>query len=137
MKKLYPLSRFLLVLSFALFLNCKENKTNKATFKKEQIKPFLKIPPKEDVTFHKDTTKEYEYRTGTSGNYTYNYNAYGFDSQGNEVTGSISVDGKYGNGILIKVNGEETDINVEWIGYGKLKATDNEGNEFELFVDED
>lgn len=137
MKKLYFLSKFLLVLSFAFFLNCKENKATEETIKKDQIKPFLKTPPKDDVTFHEDSAKEYEYRTGTSGDYTYDYNTYGFDSDGNEVTGNIAVDGKYGNGILIKANGEETDINVEWISYGKLIATDEEGNEYELFVDED
>lgn len=137
MKKLYSLSKFLLVLSFAIFFNCKENNPKKEVIEKEQINPFLKTPPKNDPTFHKDTVKEYEYRTGTSGDYTYNYNAYGFDSEGNEVNGSISVDGKYGNGILLKANGVETDINVEWISYGKLIATDEDGNEYELFVDED
>lgn len=71
------------------------------------------------------------------GDYTYNYNAYGFDDDGNEVTGNIAVDGKYGNGFLTKANGDEIDINVEWIGKGKLLATDEEGNEYELYVDED
>ncbi len=137
MKKLYLLSRIILVLSFSIFFNCKENNAKKETIEKEQIKPFLKIPPKDDVTFHEDTTKEYEYRTGTSGNYTYNYNTYGLDNEGNEVTGKISVDGKYGNGILIKANGVEIEINVEWIGYGKLLATDEEANQYELYVDED
>jgi hypothetical protein len=125
------------VLIFAFFFNCKENNKKKEANEKEQIKPFLKIPPRDDVTFHMDTTKEYEYRTGTSGDYTYNYNAYGFDNDGNEVTVNIAVDGKYGNGILIKANGEEIDINVEWISNGKLLAKDEEGNEYELYVDED
>jgi hypothetical protein len=137
MKKLYFLNRILLVLIFAFFFNCKENNKKKEANEKEQIKPFLKIPPRDDVTFHMDTTKEYEYRTGTSGDYTYNYNAYGFDNDGNEVTVNIAVDGKYGNGILIKANGEEIDINVEWISNGKLLAKDEEGNEYELYVDED
>ncbi|MFT6637684.1 MAG: hypothetical protein ACJAYP_000240 [Flavobacterium sp.] len=125
------------MLIFAFFFNCKENNKKKEANEKEQIKPFLKIPPRDDVTFHMDTTKEYEYRTGTSGDYTYNYNAYGFDNDGNEVTVNIAVDGKYGNGILIKANGEEIDINVEWISNGKLLAKDEEGNEYELYVDED
>jgi hypothetical protein len=137
MKKLKHLGKILLVFLLISFFNCKENKPNEEVFEKEQIKPFLKNPPKNDITFHKDTTKEYEYRTGTSGDYTYNYNAYGFDSDGNKVTGNISVEGKYGNGILTNVNGDEMDINVEWIGRGKLLAIDENGNEYELYVDED
>ncbi|WP_333809254.1 hypothetical protein [Flavobacterium sp.] len=137
MKKLYFLNRILLVLIFAFFFNCKENNKKKEANEKEQIKPFLKKPPKDDITFHIDTTKEYEYRTGTSGDYTYNYNAYGFDKNGNEVTGKITVNGKYGNGILFNLNNEEIDIDVEWIGKGKLLATDKDGNEYELSVDED
>ena len=53
------------------------------------------------------------------------------------LTHKIGEDGKYGNGILTKANGDEIDINVEWIGKGKLLATDEEGNEYELYVDED
>ena len=137
MKKLSPLSRILFLLSFVVFFNCKENNAKKETIEKEQIKPFLKTPPKDDVTYHEDTTKEYEYRTGTSGDYTYNYNAYGFDKKGNDVSGKIAVNGKYGNGILFDANKKEIDIDVEWIGKGKLIAKDEEGNEYELFVDED
>ena len=112
------------------------NNVKKETIAKEQIKPFLKTPPTEAVTYHEDTTKEYEYRTGTSGDYTYNYNAYGFDNEGNEVSGNIAVNGKYGNGILTKTDGNEIEIDVEWIGYGKLLATDEDGNKYELTVDE-
>jgi len=137
MKKLYTLSKLILVLSSTIFINCKENNVKKKAIKNEKIKPFLKVPPKDEISFHEDTTKEYEYRTGTSGNYTYNYNTYGFDSAGNEVTGNIAVYGKYGNGILTIVNGIEIEINVEWIDKGKLLATDEYGNEYELYVDED
>lgn len=137
MKKLYFLNRILLALSFAFFFNCKENNVKKEVIEKEQIKPFLKTPPIDDVTYHEDTTKEYEYRTGTSGDYTYNYNAYGFDKKGNDVSGKIAVNGKYGNGILFDANKKEIDIDVEWIGKGKLLATDKKGNKYELYVDED
>ena len=87
------------------------------------------------VSLFQDKT-EYEYRTGNSGDYTYNYNAFGFDSEGNEVNGNITVNGKYGNGILTDKNGNEINIDTEWKGYGKLKAIDEEGNEYELEVDE-
>lgn len=136
MKKRYPSSSILFLLLFVIFFNCKENNVKKEAIEKEQIKPFLKTPPKDAVTYHEDTTKEYEYRTGTSGDYTYNYNAYGFDNEGNEVSGNIAVNGKYGNGILTKTDGNEIEIDVEWIGYGKLLATDEDGNKYELTVDE-
>lgn len=136
MKKRYPSSSILFLLLFVIFFNCKENNVKKEAIEKEQIKPFLKTPPTDDVTYHEDTTKEYEFRTGTSGDYTYNYNAYGFDGDGNAVTGNITVEGKYGNGILTQTDGNEIEIDVEWIGYGQLLATDKEGNKYELTVDE-
>lgn len=123
---------------FLIFISisCKEKEAEKSISKKEKIKPFLETPPLNNPTFREDKTKEYEYRTGNSGDYTYNYNAFGFDSEGNEVNGNITVNGKYGNGILTDKNGNEINIDTEWTGYGKLKAIDEEGNEYELEVDE-
>ena len=137
MKKLYFFNKIILLFFFGIFWNCKTNETNKKVVENKEIKPFLKSPTTDDVTYHEDTTKEYEYRTGTLGEYSYNYNVHGLDSDGNEVTGNITVEGKYGNGILTKANGEETEIDVEWIGYGKLLATDEEDIEYELYVNED
>ncbi len=112
---------------------------------KQQMQPFYKkaitpddvksITPEEAKTFHKDTEYQYEYRTGTSGNYEYNYDANGYDEEGNEVTAKINVEGKYGAGIIVKADGEEVDVQVEWSGHGKLKAVDNDGNQYELEVD--
>ena len=136
MKKIHFINRIFTVILFTFLFSCKEDTVNKES-KKEEIISFLKTPPKEDITYHEDTTKEYEYRTGTSGEYTYNYNAYGYDNDGNEVTENIAVEGKYGNGILTKANGDEIDIKVEWISKGKLLTKDEDGNEYELYVDED
>ncbi len=86
-------------------------------------------------TYHEDTTYEYESRTGESGNYQYNYDVSGYDDDGNEVTGNIDIEGKYGEGTLTDSEGNEIDVDVEWIGYGKLRATDDDGNEYELVVD--
>ena len=38
---------------------------------------------------------------------------------------------------FLSINFPETEIDVEWIGYGKLLATDEEDIEYELYVDED
>ncbi|CAM3962415.1 hypothetical protein FLCU109888_11145 [Flavobacterium cucumis] len=142
MKKRYPSSTLLFLFCFLIFFNCKENNFKKKAVEKEliekkQIKPFLETPPKDDVTYQEDSTKEYEYRTGTAGDYTYVYDIYGFDSEGNEVTGTIVVNGKYGNGLLINVNGAEIEITVAWIGKGELRGKDKEANEYALFVRED
>jgi hypothetical protein len=94
------------------------------------------ITPLEAKTYHVDNNYKYEYRTGISGDYEYNYDVNGFDQQGNEVSGNVNVEGKYGAGIITMENGDEVEVTVEWIDYGKLKATDNEANEYELEVDQ-
>jgi hypothetical protein len=92
------------------------------------------ITPQEAKTYHKDTHYQYEYRTGISGNYEYNYDVIGEDENGNEVAGNINTEGKLGAGILTNDDGEQINIKTEWIGYGKLKATDQDGNEYKLEV---
>ena len=47
-------------------------------------------------TVHKDTNYKYEYRTGKSGDYEYNYDVSGTDNEGNKVSGTVYVNGKYG-----------------------------------------
>lgn len=91
---------------------------------------------KEEInTIHTDTNYKYEYRTGTSGDYGYNYDVSGYDDSGNEVTGNVSMEDKYGTGYITNSDGDEIDVEVEWTGYGELKATDSDGNEYELTVD--
>ena len=63
MKKRYPSSTLLFLFCFLIFFNCKENNFKKKAVEKEliekkQIKPFLETPPKDDVTYQEDTTKE-------------------------------------------------------------------------------
>lgn len=86
-------------------------------------------------TVHTDTNYKYEYRTGTSGDYGYNYDVSGYDDIGNEVTGNVSMEDKYGTGTITNADGVEVEVNVEWIGKGELKATDDDGNEYQLTVD--
>lgn len=88
-----------------------------------------------EATYHEDTTYKYENRTGESGSYQYNYDVSGTNAEGNEVTGNIDIEGKYGRGTIEDTDGNEIEVEVEWIDYGKLKATDKDGNEYELEVD--
>lgn len=114
-------------------LSCKKN---------EEQKPQNFIPAeasdltKEELkTIHTDTNYKYEYRTGSSGDYTYNYDVSGFDEAGNEVTGKVTMEDKYGSGTITTYNDEEIEVEVEWISYGELRATDQDGNQYELTVD--
>ena len=83
-------------------------------------------------TYHKDEKYKYEHRTGTTGNYEYNYDVDGSDENGNNVTGNIDIQGKYGSGTIEDENGNEKDVDVEWTGYGTMEATDGDGNTYEL-----
>ncbi|MET3981138.1 hypothetical protein ABIB62_003785 [Mucilaginibacter sp. UYP25] len=87
-----------------------------------------------DNTLHVDSNYKYEYRTGTSGAYEYNYDVEGSDDNGKSVTGNISVSGKYGTGTITDEDGDEQDIDVEWVDYGKLEGTDENNNTYELEV---
>jgi len=107
------------------------------SFYKEVITPDDRkvITPQEAKTYHVDTEYQYEYRTGNSGHYEYNYDVKGVNTKGDSVYGNINVEGKYGAGILMFDTVNDIEINTEWIDYGKLKATDKNGNEYYLKVE--
>jgi hypothetical protein len=92
------------------------------------------ITPEEAKTYHVDNVYEYKYRTGNSGHYEYNYDVKGINSLGDSVFGNINVAGKYGAGILRNDSIAELEVDTEWICFGKLKATDKKGNEYQLIV---
>ena len=128
MTKLYFL---LLGLVLVIDISCK---------KKEDVQPdnLITSPAAEvnnEETIHTDTTYEYEYRKGESGNYEYNYDVSGTDDNGDEVSGNVSMNGKYGSGTITNSIGEEIEVETEWIDKGVLNATDDDGNEYELNVD--
>ncbi|MBF4465414.1 hypothetical protein [Flavobacterium sp. LC2016-12] len=135
MLKNYLLSFFLVTI-----VSCKKvadpppQKIN--TFYKEVITADDRktITPEEAKTYHVDNVYEYKYRTGNSGHYEYNYDVKGINSVGDSVFGNINVSGKYGAGILINDSISDLEINTEWISFGKLKATDKKGNEYQLIV---
>lgn len=122
-----------------VFLSCKRElppaKIN--SFYKEVITPDDRkvITPQEAKTYHVDTEYQYEYRTGKSGHYEYNYDIKGVNKKGDSVFGNINIEGKYGAGILMFDTINDIEINAEWIDYGKLKATDKNGNEYHLKVE--
>jgi hypothetical protein len=82
------------------------------------------------------TGYKYEYRTGNSGNYEYNYDISGSDENGNSVNGNIDIQGKYGSGYIQDENGNEKQVEVEWVDYGVLEGTDEDGNTYEFSTDE-
>ena len=124
-----------------LFLSCKQeaskSKEERVTLVKEKILPddIKTITPQEAKTFYKNPERQYEYRTGTSNNYEYNYDVVGTDSLQKPVKGNINVQGKYGAGIINVFEGKNVEVEVEWVDYGKLKGKDKEGNIYYLTVE--
>lgn len=130
---------YLILFIILLALSCK--KTNAPipkinTFYKEVITADDRktITPQEAKTYHVDKIYQYEYRTGNSGHYEYNYDVKGINIKGDSVFGNINVEGKCGAGILMCDSIADIEINTEWISYGKLKATDKKGNQYQLIV---
>jgi hypothetical protein len=125
------------IIAFGI-IGCKKEKPPQKinTFYKEVIQPDDRktITPEEAKTYHNDTHRQYEYRTGKPGHYEYNYDVSGYSAVGDSVSGNINIQGKYGAGILTNGIGGEIEITAEWIDYGKLKAVDKEGNEYNLQV---
>ena len=108
------------------------SKPNKETTKKSEFEHKFSDKDK----YHSDSRYKYKYRTGQSRNYDYNYDVNGTDENGNSVSGNIDISGKYGTGYIEDEEGNEKEIDVEWIDYGQLEATDEDGNTYELEVDE-
>jgi hypothetical protein len=125
-----------IIVAFGI-IGCKKEEPpqNINSFFKEVIEPNDRktITPEEAKTYHNDTHRHYEYRTGKSGHYEYNYDVSGCNDLGDSISGNIKIQGKYGAGILITTDGE-IEITAEWIDYGKLKAVDKDGNEYHLKV---
>lgn len=129
---------FTILLSFILF-SCK-----KGTSPPPEINSFYKeviaaddrktITPEEAKTYHVDKKYQYEYRTGNPGHYKYNYDVKGINAKGDSVFGNINVEDKFGAGILMSDSIVDIEIKTEWISYGKLKALDQKGNEYQLIV---
>ncbi|WP_205959340.1 hypothetical protein [Flavobacterium rivulicola] len=132
-KTIHNLTRVIIIIVLFTLFSCKQKE-------QEQRQGFVpanseEFTDEELKTVHVDSSYKYEYRTGTSGDYGYNYDVSGYDANGDEVTGNVSMEDKYGTGTITNTDGEEIDVDVEWVDYGELKATDPDGNEYELTVD--
>lgn len=131
------MKKLLLLKLLLLFVVCSCKKELPETKPDVEIKPFYAPStvlenPTAEPTYHEDTTTQYEYRIGESGNYTYNYDVIGEDANENKVFGNITIKDKYGNGKLTNHKGETLKVTAEWIGYGKLLAKDEKENEYLL-----
>jgi uncharacterized protein YxeA len=131
-KTIHNLTRVIIIIVLFTLFSCKQKE-------QEQRQDFVPVnaedlTAEELKTVHLDSSYKYEYRTGTSGDYGYNYDVSGYDYNGDEVTGNVSMEDKYGTGTITNVEGEEIDVDVEWVDYGELKAIDQDGNEYELTV---
>ncbi len=87
-----------------------------------------------DPSYYSDPNDEYEYnyRTGYSGSYGFNYDVSGSDENGDSVYGSVDTQGKYGDGYIYDDYGNEIYVETEWVDYGVIEATDEYGNTYEL-----
>lgn len=137
MKKNYLIVKLLLFFLSLIFTFCKKDEIKQNSIEIKKIKTFVSVQSKNDALYSVDTIKKFEYRTGSSGSYKYNYDVFGIDNQGKDVLGNITVDGKYGKGTIFYRKHEKIYVNVEWIGYGKLKAIDSLDNEYILEVVKD
>jgi hypothetical protein len=127
----------LLLSALLLFTLNSCKKEQQQTTPEAEPKPFyapstVLEEPTAEPTYREDTTTQYEYRVGESGNYTYNYDVVGEDQNGNKVSGNITIKDKYGNGTLTNQKGNTFPVTAEWIGYGKLLAKDKKDNEYLL-----
>ena len=107
------------------------------TLYKEEITPEDrgKISTQEANSYHINTKRQYEYRSGEVGHYEYNYDVKGINTKGDSVFGNINIEGKNGAGILTNDTIPYINIKAEWVEYGKLKAVDSHGNEYQLVVE--
>lgn len=82
-------------------------------------------------TRYYDDSYEYNYRSGYSGRYEYNYDVEGYGDDG-YVYGTVDTSGKYGEGYIYDEYGNELWVETEWTDYGVLEAYDENGNWYEL-----
>jgi hypothetical protein len=131
---------YIILFLFLVTLSCKKASAPPPPEINSFFKPAITaddrktITTEEAKTYHVNDTYQYQYRTGNSGQYEYNYDVKGIDIDGDSVFGNINVQGKYGAGILLNDTIPDIEINTEWVAYGKLNATDLQGNKYQLIV---
>lgn len=114
----------ILISIILVFLSCRESNQAPPKTQQEQIQSFYakedtilpndieEITEAERKTYRVDPEHKYEYRTGISDHYEYNYDITGKDSIGNVIKGNINISGKFGAGKITNAKGEKKDIFV-------------------------
>lgn len=92
----------------------------------QQNVPITQTAP----VYYSNPEYKYNYRTGTSGDYTYNYDVYG-----NNVNGNCDMHGKYGECTIIDEDGNTQYVEAEWVRNGVMEVTDESGYSFEMEVE--
>ena len=82
--------------------------------------------------YHTDSRYMYNYRTGGSGNYTYNYDTSEYDSSTRGVSGNCDMRGRYGDCTIMDQSGNTRNADAKWVRRGVMEVTDEDGNTFEM-----
>ena len=86
---------FLMLLFLGCMLSCQKEPTHPKvqSLYQEKITPdyFKTLTPEEAKTYHRDTVYQYEYRTGTSGHYEYQYQVHGLNEAKDSMNGLINI----------------------------------------------
>ncbi len=86
------------------------------------------------VPTYQDNDYKYNYRTGSSGGYGYNYDVEGYSDSGDYFYGNVDTQDKYGDGYIYDEEGNEVYVQTEWVDYGVMEAYDDYGNSYEFEV---
>lgn len=127
MKKNYFLIAFLVASTISISCEKKSSKKGQTIYNSAET---TNTTLESSSNVHVDDQYKYEHRTGTSGNYEYNY-----DVSGDGVEGNVDMQGKYGSGTITDEEGNEKEVEVEWVDYGIMEATDEDGNTYTLGAD--
>lgn len=129
----------LILLSLALgAISCKNeiklNKTEKKTFESTTAADESLAKKSSDTNIVEDI---YEYASSKEilEQDENNYEVYGTDEDGNEVFGSVNIEGAIGIGIISGIEAKGIEIVAERTGHNSLTATDVKGYEYKLKVD--
>ena len=88
----------------------------------------------EPVKVRNYSTSEVEKSNDTPKPSKYDYAVAGTDENGNNVHGSINIEGQIGIGNLKTIDATNIEVVAEWINKQTLKATDLEGYEYILQI---
>ncbi|EIA10503.1 hypothetical protein [Flavobacterium frigoris] len=135
-RSITPVSLIVLSLSIA-FMTCTndnkfKNKSHNTVESKNYDQQILPEPNKN----HIDSMFDYEINKKRFSKIENNYHVHGTDEDGNKVTGTITMDGKAGIGMLRSYEAKGIEIVGERTSRKALLATDVHGYEYQLKLDD-